>query len=130
MRGAQLGDRKIVFPAGPLGQVGSRTAQDPALMLEQPIALLQLTQFGRLLGRDTGPDAGEAAGSPVSIGEGRFISLCVLPAASVVVARQWVDHDVAGLMLLASKVAEFGAPVRLSGGRSAMVHGLIWWPGS
>jgi hypothetical protein len=59
MRGAQLGDRKIVFPAGPLGQVGSRTAQDPALMLEQPIALLQLTQFGRLLGRDTGPDAGE-----------------------------------------------------------------------
>jgi hypothetical protein len=38
-----------------------------------------------------------AAGSPVSIGEGRFISLCVLPAASVVVARQWVDHDVAGV---------------------------------
>jgi len=43
---------------------------------------------------------------------GRSISLCVRSAASVVVAQQRVDHDVAGLMLLASKVAE---PARRSG---------------
>jgi hypothetical protein len=45
---------------------------------------------------------------------GSFHQLCVLSTAGAVVAQQRVDHDVAGLTLLASQLAGLGAPVKVA----------------
>lgn len=65
---------------------------------------------------DSGYESPDAAGcwfAGVDWG-GSFHQLCVLTAAGTVVVQQRIDHDVAGLRLLASKLVELGGPVKVA----------------